>query len=73
MERSIYLFIFIKWKKKKKSLQYLLKARAFMLWTLLSLGRDTVTLESWGRGEVVFLLALVFLTMMLRVGKERQK
>ena len=43
-------------KKKKKSLQYLLKARAFMLWTLLSLGHDTVTLESWGRGGGGFLV-----------------
>ena len=54
--RSIYLFILSNGKKKKKSLQYLLKARAFMLWTLLSLGRDTVTLESWGRGGGGFLV-----------------
>ena len=40
VERSIHLFYQMK-KKKKKSLKYLLKARSFVVWTLLDLGRDT--------------------------------
>ena len=50
VERSIYLFILLNG-KKKKSLQYLLKARSFMLWTLLGLGCDNSAQELWKKKE----------------------
>ena len=37
--------------RKKKSLQYLLKARSFMLWTLLGLGCDHSAQELWKKKE----------------------